>query len=82
MTTVAPTMKNLTKMWAAIVGMALISLALTTEAGGPLFLCDPGVPFLWPNGGTNIPFNPDQGDLGILSNADATAATAEAWQAG
>ena len=81
MKTVAPTIKNLTRMWAAIVGMALISLALTTEAGGPLLLCGPGVPFLWPNGGTNIPFNPDQGDLGILSNADATAATADAFQA-
>jgi len=81
MTTVAPTMKNLTKMWAAIVGVTLISLALTTEAGGPLFLCGPGDPFLWPNGGTNIPFNPDQGDLGILSNADATAAVADAFQA-
>jgi len=81
MTTVAPTMKNSTKIWTAVVGVALISLALTTEAGGPLFLCGPGEPFLWPNGGTNIPFNPDQGDLGILSNADATAAVADAFQA-
>ena len=30
------------------------------SAGGPLFINpNSGLPFLWPNGGQNIPYNPD-----------------------
>ena len=39
--------------------MCLLLLAsVRTYAGGPLILRAPGRPFLWPNGGWNIPFNP------------------------
>ena len=55
---------------------ALTLLLLTSVqvyAGGPLLLRAPGAPFLWPNGGRMIPFNPDQGGLGPLTNAQAVA---------
>lgn len=70
-----------------ITALAVISLAVAgpASAGGPLAVCDSstGTPFLWPAGGTNIPFNPDQGDLGPLSHAAAVAqveASFQAWQ--
>jgi hypothetical protein len=41
------------------------------HAGGPLANCGDGVPFLWPNGGRNIVWNADLGDLGELTKAQA-----------
>jgi hypothetical protein len=50
---------------------AVVCVAPRAYAGGPLEVCRPGTPYAWPNGGLNIPWNPDRGDLGPLSNAQA-----------
>ena len=67
-------------MMGTIVGM-IAGLPLTALANGPLAVCTPGQPFLWPAGGTNIPYNPDQGDLGPLPNAAAVALVGTAFGA-
>ena len=59
----------------------LLGLAAPADAGGPLALRAPGQPFRWPNGGLMIPFNPDQGGLGPLNNAQAVAQTTAAFAA-
>jgi len=60
------------------------SLLATTavQAGGALATCADGVPFRWgaAGDGVGITFNPDQGDLGNLTNAEATALVAASFQ--
>ena len=62
----------------------LLGAPIVANAGGPLYLCDTGLPFVWPGGGSAIPFNPDLGNLGPLSHDDAVALVTSAfavWQA-
>jgi hypothetical protein len=64
----------------ALTGVATLLLcAPLAHAGGPLAVCTNGEPFRWANGGANIPFNPDLGDLGPLTNAEAVAAVEAAF---
>jgi hypothetical protein len=58
-------------------------VAAPVYAGGPLANCQDGVPYLWANGGRNITWNADLGDLGELAKAQADAFVAQAftqWQ--
>lgn len=69
---------------ARLLACAVVCFALGAPlayASGPIAACKPGEPFRWPNGGTNIPWNPDQGTLGPLTNAQAVALVAAAFDA-
>ncbi len=65
---------------AALLLSTAAGLAAPAFAAGPLALCNTGQPFLWPNNGINIPFNPDQGNLGPLTNAQAVTLVSTAFQ--
>ncbi len=55
----------------ALAALAAPLFAAPALAGGPLANCSDGVPFLWPNGGRNIVWNADLGELGALTKAEA-----------
>ena len=76
-------MRHITRSFARLVlaTSMVAGLPLTALANGPLAVCTPGQPFLWPAGGTNIPYNPDQGNLGPLPNAAAVALVGTAFGA-
>lgn len=74
-------MKSMKTAFASLAGLATLVAALPAYAGGPLANCTSGEPLLWPNGGTNITFNPDQGNLGPVTGAEAIALVAQAFQA-
>ena len=68
----------LTLALAAVGALAPVSPVHGADA---LYLCQPGVPFVYPNGGANIPFNPDLGGLGPLTNAQGVQAVEDAFGA-
>lgn len=69
-------MKNTTSSaihFVVLVFAITLAAVSPVSAGGPLANCASGQPYLWGAGGANIPFNPDQGGLGSLTNAEAVA---------
>ena len=73
-------MKRLISKLLLAAGLA-IAASGPALAGGPLANCQSGQPFRWANGGQNIPFNPDQGDLGPVNAAAAVALVGQAFSA-
>src|SRR6185436_5864994 len=73
-------MKTPKKIALAVLASPLLTVA-SAFASGPLAKCSDGVPYLWPNGGQNIVWNADLGNLGALTKAQADAFVANSFQA-
>ncbi len=77
-------MNAITRLGLILSAAALPLLATpAAHAGGPLANCEDGVPYRWANGGRDVVWNADQGDLGNLTKAQADLFVAEsfdAWQ--
>lgn len=74
-------MKQFKRSMTSLTGLLGLALAAPALAGGPLANCQSGQPFLWGDGGRNITFNPDQGNLGPVPGPAAVAQVASAFQA-
>ncbi len=77
-------MKNRAKLFPLLIATVLLAAA-PAFAGGPLVVFEPtGTPIVYDTTGTftafPVPFNPDLGGLGTLSNAEAVAFTEELFQ--
>lgn len=59
----------------------LAAHAVPAFGADALFNCQSGVPYVYPNGGADIPFNPDLGGLGPLTNAQGVLAVTQAFAA-
>ncbi|HVR95889.1 MAG TPA: hypothetical protein VMW27_04695, partial [Thermoanaerobaculia bacterium] len=73
-------MKSMLRNLTCLAAAALLCPTTVAFAAGPLEVCNPGQPYLWASGGVNIPFNPDQGGLGPLTNAQAVDLVADSFQ--
>ena len=73
-------MKTSRKIALAVLASPLLTVA-SAFASGPLAKCSDGVPYLWPNGGQNIVWNADLGNLGALTKVQADAFVANSFQA-
>lgn len=64
-------------LWFILFGA--LSLPQSTHAGGPLIVTKRATPYAWDTS-RPVPFNPDRGSLGKLSNEQAVALTGELFQ--
>ena len=65
--------KTTRSLLAAAAALALLLPSAPAHGADALAICAPGVPFAYPNGGANVLWNPDQGALGPLTNAQGVA---------
>ena len=70
---------NLRLLVLALAAVATLAHVGPAFGADSLFICQSGVPFVYPSGGANIPWNPDLGGLGPLTNAQAVQAVQDAF---
>ena len=70
------------RFFTVIISLSLCLLLFSSrpiEAGGPLLVTKTGAPYVWATS-QPVTFTPDQGPLGVLSNADAVALTSDLFR--